>query len=153
MSQNAHSVQVVLIRKKRVLEKFSFSKSTLHDLMKRDESFPRPIYLNGGRIPYWREADIEQYIATSAANSQQVAPARTEQQSASSSNECIKQEAVVEAPHAQEVDQASFPPRAAKISTFEQFDANGRSRLIQVQVPKKRAIGFDRSPSRGWPIS
>lgn len=54
---------VQLIRKRQLLEKLPLSKSALHDLMKRDQRFPRPTYLNGGRIPYWVEAEVDGYLA------------------------------------------------------------------------------------------
>jgi predicted DNA-binding transcriptional regulator AlpA len=57
-----------LIRKKELLEKLSFSKSTLHSKLDRkssyfDSTFPRPIYAPETRIPYWRLGDIEDWIA------------------------------------------------------------------------------------------
>ena len=55
--------KTVLIRKKRVLEIIPISKSTLHVVMNRDPSFPRPLYLNGGRIPFWREPEIHEWVA------------------------------------------------------------------------------------------
>lgn len=67
---------VQLIRKRRLLEKLTFSKSTLHDLMKRDSSFPRAIYLTGSRIPLWREIEIDEWIALSAQRPRQAPPAK-----------------------------------------------------------------------------
>ncbi len=68
-----------LIRKKRVLEKVPFSKSTLHALLQLSKKkrladddpeflpFPAPIYLNGGRIPFWNETEVDDWIAAQAA--------------------------------------------------------------------------------------
>ncbi|TPG20737.1 helix-turn-helix transcriptional regulator [Variovorax guangxiensis] len=62
-----------LIRKKRLLEKVPFSKSTLHAKMAKgryqDTTFPLPIYFPGSRIPYWREAAIDSWIALAESRS------------------------------------------------------------------------------------
>ena len=64
-----------LIRKKRLLEKVPFSKSTLHAKMIEggrfhDHTFPRPIYFPNSRIPFWREADVDDWITASECHSQ-----------------------------------------------------------------------------------
>lgn len=63
------NTSVQLLRKKRLLELLGCSKSTLHELLKRDSHFPRPRYLPGGRIPYWAEDQISAYVATRMQNS------------------------------------------------------------------------------------
>lgn len=68
-----------LIRKRRLLEKVPFSKSTLHAKMIEggrfhDKTFPRPIYFPNSRIPFWREADVDDWITVSACRSQQTSP-------------------------------------------------------------------------------
>lgn len=64
-----------LIRKKRLLEKVPFSKSTLHAKMAKgryqDTTFPLPIYFPNSRIPYWREAAIDNWIALAERRSHQ----------------------------------------------------------------------------------
>lgn len=60
-----------LIRKKRLLQKIPFSKSTLHAKLDPkspyfDNTLPRPIYFPGSRIPYWDEATVDAWIATCA---------------------------------------------------------------------------------------
>jgi predicted DNA-binding transcriptional regulator AlpA len=66
-----------LIRKRRLLEKVPFSKSTLHAKMIEggrfhDHTFPRPIYFPNSRIPFWREADVDDWITASECRSQQL---------------------------------------------------------------------------------
>ena len=56
-----------LIRKKRLLEKLPFSKSSLHARMQSggayyDSTFPRPIYFPHSRIPFWDEAEVDAWI-------------------------------------------------------------------------------------------
>lgn len=56
-----------LIRKSDVLEKLQISKSTLHAKLDPrspyyDPSFPRPIYLNGSRMPLWSEQAVDEWL-------------------------------------------------------------------------------------------
>jgi len=56
-----------LIRKKRLLELVPFSKTTLHSKLAegglyQDKTFPRPIYLPHSRTPFWREAEVLEWI-------------------------------------------------------------------------------------------
>ncbi len=65
--QSAHAQQGNLIRKKQLLQKVPFSKSTLHAKLKigsryYDPSFPRPIYLPLGKTPFWRESEVDAWI-------------------------------------------------------------------------------------------
>jgi predicted DNA-binding transcriptional regulator AlpA len=63
-----HRLSYQLIRKKRLLQKIPFSKSTLHAKLNPkspyfDNTLPRPIYFPGSRIPYWDEALVDAWIA------------------------------------------------------------------------------------------
>lgn len=66
-----------LIRKSRLLEKVPFSKSTLYAKLLNagpyhDPTFPRPIYSLNSRIPFWREADLDDWITAFERRSQQL---------------------------------------------------------------------------------
>lgn len=65
-----------LIRKSRLLEKVPFSKSTLYTKLlnrgpRHDPTFPQPIYSPNSRIPFWREADVDNWITALERHSQQ----------------------------------------------------------------------------------
>ncbi len=68
IQQLTHAVRgAQLIRKKRLLEKLQFSKSSLHAKMTEgslyyDSTFPRPIYFPHSRIPLWSEEEIDAWI-------------------------------------------------------------------------------------------
>lgn len=66
-SSSAIKPPVRLIRKSDVLGKLQISKSTLHAKLDprspyHDPSFPRPIYLNGSRIPLWSEQALDEWL-------------------------------------------------------------------------------------------
>lgn len=69
----------LLIRKKHLLEKVLFSKSTLHAKLNKDspyfdETFPPPFYLPKSRTPLWRECDVDDWIARAERNSRIARP-------------------------------------------------------------------------------
>ncbi|XXQ55540.1 helix-turn-helix transcriptional regulator [Xenophilus aerolatus] len=56
------------LRKKHVLSKIPVSKSTLDNWLNSKSryykaDFPQPIYLEGGRIPYWSALEVEEWLA------------------------------------------------------------------------------------------
>lgn len=64
-----------LIRRKRLLVICPFSNASLYAKLFEggpyyDETFPRPIYFPKSRTPFWREADVHDWIAASEHRSQ-----------------------------------------------------------------------------------
>lgn len=58
-----------LVRKPRVKAILDIGNTMLHERLNPnspyfDEAMPQPIYFKGGRTPYWRLKDIEEYVAS-----------------------------------------------------------------------------------------
>lgn len=70
-----------LLRAKQVCELLQISKSTMYSWLKvggryYNPEFPRPIYLSNGRTPFWRLADLKEFISATGAES--LAPGESE---------------------------------------------------------------------------
>lgn len=129
-----------LIRKKRLLEKVPFSKSTLHAKMIEggrfhDHTFPRPIYFPHSRIPFWREADVDDWITASEC--------RLEQRNSSDLSLGISVSSMATTTGAQtEVQNMESSVAAmegdASISILTVVGLDGRNKQIPMVVRKKR---------------
>jgi prophage regulatory protein len=51
-----------LLRLPQVIERTNLRRSTLYELMSRDE-FPRPVKITGARLNTWLEDEIDRFIA------------------------------------------------------------------------------------------
>ncbi|BEP58685.1 hypothetical protein GmRootV118_59290 [Variovorax sp. V118] len=130
-----------LIRKKRLLEKVPFSKSTLHAKMAKgryqDTTFPRPIYFPNSRIPYWREAAVDSWIALAERHSRQGDEAHAEvahPTAPPSSSLTVPQTQPVHQPA-----QAVTPNRDVVRGVISATGTDGRPKQISVVMRRKRA--------------
>ncbi|MFM9925459.1 hypothetical protein VLK31_20890 [Variovorax sp. H27-G14] len=130
-----------LIRKKRLLEKVPFSKTTLHAKMAKgpyqDTTFPLPIYFPNSRIPYWPEDAIDNWIALAERRSFQGNKAFGElgHTTAQVSSSLTAPQAEPENP----LEQSIPNHRDAIRSVLTAADLNGRPKQISVAVGRKRA--------------
>lgn len=78
----SHSIQSLmqsvalaqLLRAKQVCELLQISKSTLYSWLKvggryHNPQLPQPIYLSNGRTPFWRLADLKEFVSATGAQS------------------------------------------------------------------------------------
>lgn len=130
-----------LIRKKRLLEKVPFSKSTLHAKLAKgryqDTTFPRPIYFPNSRIPYWREAAVDDWIALAERRSHQGSEALGEMV-----HTTTPAPPSLTAPQTQPVNQpaqATPPNRDVVRGVLSATGIDGRPKQISVVMRRKRA--------------
>ncbi|PLC02870.1 hypothetical protein CY658_23445 [Variovorax sp. RO1] len=130
-----------LIRKKRLLEKVPFSKSTLHAKMAKgryqDTTFPLPIYFPNSRIPYWREAAIDSWIALAESHSRQGSEALGElvHTTAPLSSSLTAPQTQPENPSVQ----TTTPDRDVVRGVLSATGFDGRPKQISVVMRRKRA--------------
>ncbi len=129
-----------LIRKKRLLEKVPFSKSTLHAKMAKgryqDTTFPLPIYFPNSRIPYWREAAVDSWIALAERRSHQGSElSELVHTTAPRSSSLTAPQMQPESPSAQ----TAPPNRDAVRGVLSATGIDGRSKRISLVVRRKPA--------------
>lgn len=133
-----------LIRRSRLFEKVPFSKSTLYAKMLNggryhDPTFPRPIYSPNSRTPFWREAEVDDWITAFECRSQQ--PTSPDLCSGIS---VPNMAASTEAPA--ELHETAFNVPSMESNTsiciLTVVGTNGGKRQIRVAVRNKRQNGF-----------
>lgn len=130
-----------LIRKKRLLEKVPFSKSTLHAKLAKgryqDTTFPRPIYFPNSRIPYWRETAVDDWIAMAERRSLQGSEALGEL-----AHKTAPAPSPLTAPQTRPVNppaQTTPPNRDTERGVLSVTGIDGRPKQISVMMRRKRA--------------
>ena len=133
-----------LIRRKRVLEILDISNTWFYAKLfvggpYYDETMPRPIYFPKSRIPYWREADVYDWIAAAERQSQQ----RTQSEVAS-----VVSRASVAASTSPQTESPETPSSNKQagcgetIIMMNDVDVNGRAIQVPMAFRKKRALSL-----------
>ena len=63
---------ITLIRLPAVLERTGLGRSMLYELMERAE-FPRPVKIAGGRLNFWSDKEVDDWVAERLAQREELA--------------------------------------------------------------------------------
>lgn len=104
------------LRKKHVLSKIPVSKSTLDNWLNAKSryckaDFPQPIYLEGGRIPYWDALEVDEWLAAHDRHGS-AAPQPQQPDAAGKSRSSKPRNALDHSPRGTAAAQADIPRRS-----------------------------------------